>query len=144
GIPNTLTTDLIVIMIVTGLFILSATTGINRGIRYLSCANIVLAVALMLFVFILGSSVQMIESFTTTMCNYLQNLPSMTFNMYAFTGDSEFLDAWTLFYWAWWIGWSPFVGTFIARVSRGRTIREFVIGVTAVPVLFSAIWFSIF
>ena len=144
GIPNTLTTNLIVILIVTGLFILSATTGINRGIRYLSWANIVLAVALMLFVFILGSSVQMIESFTTTMGNYLQNLPSMTFNMNAFTGDRKFLDAWTLFYWAWWIGWSPFVGTFIARVSRGRTIREFVIGVTAVPVLFSAIWFSIF
>src|SRR5699024_11434498 len=95
---NTLTTNLIVILIVTGLFILSATTGINRGIRYLSRANIVLAVALMLFVFILGSSVQMIESFTTTMGNYLQNLPRMTFNMNAFTGNREFLDAWKLFY----------------------------------------------
>ncbi|HLR62262.1 MAG TPA: BCCT family transporter [Lentibacillus sp.] len=144
GIPNTLTTNLIVILIVTILFLLSATTGINRGIRYLSWANIVLAVGLMLFVFILGSSVKMIDSFTTTMGNYLQNLPTMTFSMNAFTGDREFLDAWTLFYWAWWIGWSPFVGTFIARVSRGRTIREFVLGVTAVPVIFSAVWFSIF
>jgi len=144
GIPNTLTTNLIVILIVTILFLLSATTGINRGIRYLSWANIVLAVGLMLFVFILGSSVKMIDSFTTTMGNYLQNLPTMTFSMNAFTGDREFLDAWTLFYCAWWIGWSPFVGTFIARVSRGRTIREFVLGVTAVPVIFSAVWFSIF
>jgi len=144
GIPNTLTTNLIVIFIVTILFILSATTGINRGIRYLSWANIILAIVLMLFVFILGSSVQMIESFTTTLGNYLQNLPSMTLGMNAFEGDREFLDAWTLFYWAWWIGWSPFVGTFIARVSRGRTIREFVIGVTGVPVLFSALWFSVF
>ncbi|RYG74032.1 BCCT family transporter [Lentibacillus lipolyticus] len=144
GIPNTLTTNLIVILVITILFMLSATTGINRGIRYLSWANIVLAVALMLFVFILGSSVKMMESFTTTMGNYLQNLPTMTFSMNAFTGDREFLNAWTLFYWAWWIGWSPFVGTFIARVSRGRTIREFVLGVTAIPVIFSAFWFSVF
>ncbi len=144
GIPNTLITNLIVILVITILFMLSATTGINRGIRYLSWTNIVLAVALMLFVFILGSSVKMIESFTTTLGNYLQNLPTMTFGMNAFTGDRDFLNAWTLFYWAWWIGWSPFVGTFIARVSRGRTIREFVLGVTAVPVIFSAFWFSVF
>src|SRR5699024_7157286 len=96
GIPNTLTTNLIVILIVTILFLLSATTGINRGIRYLSWANIVLAVGLMLFVFILGSSVKMIDSFTTTMGNYLQDLPTMTFSMNAFTGAREFLDAWTL------------------------------------------------
>ncbi|MFD1360198.1 BCCT family transporter [Lentibacillus salinarum] len=144
GIPNTLTTNLIVILVITLLFMLSATTGINRGIRYLSWTNIVLAIALMLFVFILGSSVKMIESFTTTLGNYAQNLPSMTFGMNAFEGDREFLNSWTLFYWAWWIGWSPFVGTFIARVSRGRTIREFVLGVTVVPVIFSAFWFSVF
>src|SRR5699024_10783205 len=89
-------------------------------------------------------TVQMMESFSTTLGNYLQKLPSMTFNMNAFVGDREFLNSWTLFYWSWWIGWSPFVGTFIARVSRGRTIREFVIGVTAVPVVFSALWFSVF
>ncbi|ALX47343.1 glycine/betaine ABC transporter permease [Lentibacillus amyloliquefaciens] len=144
GIPNTLTTNLIVIAVITVLFMLSATTGINRGIRYLSWANIILAIALMAFVFVLGSSVQMVESFSTTLGNYLQNLPSMTLGMNAFGGDREFLNSWTLFYWAWWIGWSPFVGTFIARVSRGRTIREFVIGVTAVPVIFSAFWFSVF
>ncbi|WP_449355791.1 BCCT family transporter [Virgibacillus natechei] len=144
GIPNNLVTNLIVILVITVLFMLSASTGINRGIRYLSWANIVLAIALMAFVFILGSSVQMMESFTTTLGNYLQNLPSMTLGMNAFTGDREFLNAWTLFYWAWWIGWSPFVGTFIARVSRGRTIREFVIGVTLIPVIFSAFWFSVF
>ncbi|MBP1968243.1 glycine betaine transporter [Virgibacillus natechei] len=144
GIPNTLITNLIVILVVTVLFMLSASTGINRGIRYLSWLNIILAIGLMAFVFILGSSVQMVESFTTTLGNYIQNLPSMTLGMNAFTGEREFLNAWTLFYWAWWIGWSPFVGTFIARVSRGRTIREFVIGVTAIPVIFSAFWFSVF
>ncbi|WP_205520198.1 BCCT family transporter [Virgibacillus doumboii] len=144
GIPNNLTTNLIVIFVITVLFMLSASTGINRGIRYLSWTNIVLAVALMLFVFILGNSVRMTESFTTTVSNYIQNLPSMTLGMNTFTGDREFLNSWTLFYWAWWIGWSPFVGTFIARVSRGRTIREFVIGVTLIPVIFSAFWFSVF
>ncbi|QQK80706.1 BCCT family transporter [Salicibibacter cibi] len=144
GLENNIVTQLITILIVTVLFILSATTGINRGIRYLSWTNIVIAIALMIFVFVLGSTVQMAESFMTTMGNYIQNLPSMTFNMNAFTGEREFLNDWTLFYWAWWIGWSPFVGTFIARVSRGRTIREFVLGVTAVPVVFSAIWFAIF
>ncbi|MFD1388074.1 BCCT family transporter [Oceanobacillus oncorhynchi subsp. oncorhynchi] len=143
-IPNNFTVNLIVIIIITALFMLSATTGINRGIRYLSWANVVLAIGLMIFVFILGSSTQMVESFTTTLGNYFQNLPSMTFSTNAFEGNREFLNDWTLFYWAWWIGWSPFVGTFIARVSRGRTIREFVIGVTAVPVIFSAFWFSVF
>ncbi|MBB6448547.1 glycine betaine transporter [Geomicrobium halophilum] len=144
GLESNTTTELIVILVVTGLFILSASTGLDRGIRYLSWTNIVLAIGLMLFVLILGPTVQIVESFSTTIGNYLQNLPSMTFSTNAFTGDREFLDAWTIFYWAWWIGWSPFVGTFIARVSRGRTIREFVIGVLAVPMLFSAIWFAVF
>lgn len=144
GIENSTFTTLVVIAVVTVAFILSAASGVDKGIRYLSWMNIVVAIALMIFVFLLGSSIQMIESFTTTVGNYLQNLPSMTFGMNAFTGEREFLNDWTLFYWAWWIGWSPFVGTFIARVSRGRTIREFVIGVMGVPVLFSAIWFSIF
>ncbi|MFB4161112.1 BCCT family transporter [Geomicrobium sp. JSM 1781026] len=144
GINNTTTTTMIVILVVTVIFIVSATTGVDKGIRYLSWMNIVVAIALMLLVFILGSSIQMMESFTTTLGSYIQNIPSMTLGMNAFEGDREFLNDWTLFYWAWWIGWSPFVGTFIARVSRGRTIREFVIGVTAVPVLFSAVWFSIF
>ncbi|SDI64163.1 BCCT family transporter [Natribacillus halophilus] len=143
GIENNFFTQMLVIVIITLLFILSAATGINRGIRYLSWTNMVIAFSLMVFVFILGSTVQMLESFMTTMGNYIQNLPSMTFNMNAFTGERDFLNDWTLFYWAWWIGWSPFVGTFIARVSKGRTIREFVLGVTAVPLVFTAIWFAI-
>ncbi|MBM7633273.1 BCCT family transporter [Geomicrobium sediminis] len=144
GITNSTMTTMIVIAVVTVIFILSASTGVDKGIRYLSWMNIVVAIALMILVFILGSSIQMIESFTTTLGSYIQSIPSMTLGMNAFEGEREFLNDWTLFYWAWWIGWSPFVGTFIARVSRGRTIREFVIGVTAVPVLFSAVWFSIF
>lgn len=144
NIDNTIITQTIVIFIITVAFIASSITGVNRGIRYLSITNIIVAIALMLFVLIAGSTLQMVETFMSTTGNYLQNLPSMTFNMNTFTGDRAFLNDWTLFYWAWWIGWSAFVGSFIARVSRGRTIREFVIGVITVPVVFSALWFSVF
>ncbi|QDI90731.1 BCCT family transporter [Salicibibacter halophilus] len=143
AIDNNIFTQLLVVLIITVAFVTSAVTGVNKGIRYLSWMNIVVAIGLMVFVFVLGSSVQMIDSFMTTTGNYLQNIPSMTFDMNAFTGERDFLNDWTLFYWAWWIGWSAFVGSFIARVSRGRTIREFVIGVVTVPFLFSAIWFAI-
>ena len=144
GIENTTLTQLVVILIVTVIFIASAISGLNRGIRILSWGNIIIAVALMLLVFLFGSSIKMIETFMSMMGSYIQKLPELTFNMHTFTENRQFLDDYTLFYWAWWIGWAPFVGAFIARVSRGRTIREFVLGVTLVPVLFSAIWFAIF
>ena len=144
GIENNVWTQTIIVLIITVAFVISASTGVNKGIRYLSIGNVIIAVALMVFVFIFGSSVQMIESFMTNLANYLNNIVSMTLGMNSFTGDRSFLNDWTLFYWAWWIGWSAFVGSFIARVSRGRTIREFIIGVMGVPVLFSAIWFAIF
>ncbi|AKG75181.1 BCCT family transporter [Salinicoccus halodurans] len=144
AIDNNLVTQTIIILIITVAFIVSASTGVNKGIRYLSMGNVIIAIALMVFVFIFGSSIQMVEAFMTNTGNYLQNLVGMTFNMNSFVGDRGFLNDWTLFYWAWWIGWAAFVGSFIARVSRGRTIREFILGVTGVPVLFSAIWFAIF
>ena len=144
GIENNVWTQTIIVLIITVAFVISASTGVNKGIRYLSIGNVIIAVALMVFVFIFGSSVQMIESFMTNLANYFNNIVSMTLGMNSFTGDRSFLNDWTLFYWAWWIGWSAFVGSFIARVSRGRTIREFIIGVMGVPVLFSAIWFAIF
>ncbi len=97
--------------------------------------NVVLAILLMLFVLILGPTVYIMDSFTTTIGSYVQNLPSMSFSTNTFSGDREWLESWTIFYWAWWIAWSAFVGTFIARVSRGRTIREFLIGVLAVPTI---------
>ncbi|WP_020006932.1 BCCT family transporter [Salinicoccus albus] len=144
AIDNNTLTQMIVVLLITVAFIISSVTGVNRGIRYLSLTNITVAIALMLFVLVAGSTLQMVEAFMSTTGNYIQNLPSMTLNMNTFVGDREFLNSWTLFYWAWWIGWAAFVGSFIARVSRGRTIREFTIGVISVPFLFSAIWFSIF
>lgn len=142
-IPNTLTTQLILIVIVTFLYMLSAQTGIHRGIRYLSNVNMVLALFLLLFLLILGPTQFLLEVFVSTLGRYIQNLPTMSLNLVPFE-DATWVQTWTLFYWAWWIAWAPFVGTFIARISKGRTVREFVLGVLFVPTLFCAFWFSVF
>ncbi|AUJ26823.1 glycine/betaine ABC transporter permease [Virgibacillus dokdonensis] len=145
GLESTITLQLIIIGIVTVLYMTSAMTGLNRGIKYLSNANLALAVLLMLFVLVLGPTNFIMNYFTTTLGSYVQNLPSMSLRMTPFNEEnSTWLNNWTFFYWAWWIAWAPFVGTFIARVSRGRTIREFVLGVLLVPTIFGALWFSVF
>jgi glycine betaine transporter len=145
GIESTITVQLIIIAIVTVLYITSAMTGLNKGIKYLSNANLALAVLLMLFVLFLGPTNFILDYFTTTLGSYIQNLPSMSLRMTPFSeAKSDWQNKWTFFYWAWWIAWAPFVGTFIARVSRGRTIREFVLGVILVPTIFGALWFSVF
>ncbi|MFC7392329.1 glycine betaine uptake BCCT transporter [Scopulibacillus cellulosilyticus] len=145
GIPNTKGIQLIIIVIVTVLFMLSAISGLGRGIKWLSNINILFAVVLMLFLLFAGNSNFLLNYFTTTIGSYIQKLPSMSLNISPFNKHhSEWINSWTLFYWAWWIAWSPFVGTFIARVSRGRTVREFIIGVLLVPTIFCALWFSIF
>ncbi|RFU70940.1 BCCT family transporter [Peribacillus saganii] len=144
GVENTFTTQLIIIGIVTVLFMLSAQTGINKGIKYLSNLNIFLAIALLLFLLFIGPTNFILDLFTTTLGSYLQNLPSMSFRLSPFYQDMTWFQDWTIFYWAWWIAWAPFVGTFIARISKGRTIREFVLGVLLVPTIFGALWFSVF
>ncbi|WP_026905975.1 glycine betaine uptake BCCT transporter [Paucisalibacillus globulus] len=145
GIDQNFLYQLIIIVIVTVLYLLSASTGVNKGIKYLSNANIIFAFALMVFVLILGPTNFILNFFTTSFGNYIQNLPSMSFRMTPFNEDNtQWIKDWTIFYWAWWIAWAPFVGTFIARVSRGRTIREFVLGVLLVPTIFGALWFTVF
>ncbi|TXC92113.1 BCCT family transporter [Metabacillus litoralis] len=144
GVENNFTTQIIIILIVTVLFMLSAQTGLNKGIRYLSNLNVILAISLMLFLLFTGPTNFIMDLFTTTLGSYLQNLPSMSFRMTPFQLDNTWVKDWTIFYWAWWISWAPFVGTFIARISKGRTIREFTIGVLAVPTVFGALWFSVF
>ncbi|WP_077325917.1 glycine betaine uptake BCCT transporter [Virgibacillus siamensis] len=144
GMPNTFMVQLIIIIVVTVLYMTSAMTGLNKGIKYLSNTNIVLAILLMLFLLFAGPTNFIIKMFTSTFGSYIQNLPSMSFRMTPFNSDNTWVKDWTIFYWAWWIAWAPFVGTFIARVSRGRTIREFVSGVLLVPTIFGAIWFSVF
>ncbi|MCD7033961.1 BCCT family transporter [Metabacillus sp. GX 13764] len=144
AIQNNFTTQLVIIIIVTFLFIISAQTGLDKGIKYLSNLNVILAIALMLFLLFAGPTNFILDFFTTTLGRYVQELPSLSLRMFPFDLNNKWLNSWTLFYWAWWISWAPFVGTFIARISKGRTIREFVIGVLAVPTIFGALWFSVF
>src|SRR5699024_2549337 len=145
GIPNNFTTQITIIAVVTVLFMASAWSGLNKGIKYLSNINIALAVLLMLFLLFTGSTKFIMDFFTTTLGGYIQELPRMSLNLNPFQSSqqAEWTQSWTIFYWAWWIAWAPFVGTFIARVSRGRTVREFVLGVLLVPTVFSALWFSV-
>ena len=143
--PNNTYLWLIIIVVVTALAVVSTTTGIDRGIKWLSQINLGVAGILLLFVLILGPTLFIFNSFTHSTGSYLQNILSMSFGIDAAGEGSEgWYNTWTIFYWAWWISWAPFVGSFIARVSRGRTIRSFSIGVLLVPTGVSMFWFSVF
>jgi glycine betaine transporter len=145
AIPNNFMIQLIIMAIVTVLFILSASTGLKKGISFLSNANLVLAVILLFAILFLGPTGFVLELFTTTLGSYIQNLPSMGLRLTPFNKEqATWIKDWTIFYWAWWIAWAPFVGTFIARVSKGRTVREFMIAVLVIPTLVCAFWFSVF
>ncbi|HEX6150470.1 BCCT family transporter [Nocardioides sp.] len=133
-----------VIAVLTACFVVSAVSGVERGIKYLSNANAVAAAVLVFFLFVVGPTVFILSTFTQTMGDYLTHLPSMAFNTGVYDSEaSSWLGGWTIFYWAWWISWTPFVGMFIARISKGRTIRQFVIYVILVPSLVSFVWFAI-
>jgi glycine betaine transporter len=143
GVPQTTTVAIVIIVIVTALFIVSAVSGVERGIQWLSNGNMVMAVLLLLFVLFMGPTLYIVNILVSSIGNYLFNLIPMSFTTAA-NGDAEFLSSWTVFYWVWWASWGPFVGTFIARISRGRTIREFTFGVLLVPSLVSFVWFAVF
>lgn len=132
-----------IIVVVTLLFVGSAVSGVERGVKRLSQANLLLACGLALLVFILGPTVTIIDTFTTTLGTYLSEFVRMSLRLTPFR-DSSWVGGWTIFYWAWWISWSPFVGLFIARISRGRSIRQFLLGVVIAPTLVGFAWFSIF
>jgi choline/carnitine/betaine transport len=136
----------IVIVVLTICFILSAVSGIAKGIQLLSNINMVLAAVLAVFVFVAGPTVFILDLIPTSLGSYISDLATMSARTEASGGDgmAEWLSSWTVFYWAWWLSWTPFVGLFIARISRGRTIRQFVTGVLLVPSLVSAVWFAIF
>ena len=144
-LPISFPVQVIIIVIVTILFIASAWSGVSKGIKYLSNANMVLAALLLILVIVLGPTLLIFDTFTDTIGSYFQNLPRMSFRAAPLDdSDRAWINTWTIFYWAWWISWSPFVGIFIARVSRGRTIREFLTGVLLLPTLLSFFWFSVF
>ncbi|KJS23574.1 MAG: glycine/betaine ABC transporter permease [Clostridiaceae bacterium BRH_c20a] len=134
---------IVIIGVMTVLFIISAVTGINKGIRLLSNINMYLAGIIMLFVLFLGPTRDILNIFTDTMGTYLQNIVQMSFWTDPFGANPGWVGGWTIFYWAWWIAWGPFVGAFIARISKGRTVREFILGVLIAPTLLSFIWLSI-
>lgn len=134
-----------IIAILTVAFVLSAVTGVAKGIQWLSNINMVLAIALAVFVFVVGPTVFILNLVPTSLGSYIQDLAMMSARTGAEGGKTnEWLQSWTVFYWAWWLSWTPFVGMFIARISRGRTIRQFVSGVLLVPSLVSLVWFCIF
>ncbi|WAC67018.1 BCCT family transporter [Agrococcus sp. SL85] len=135
-----------IIAILTILFVISAVSGISRGIKWLSNTNMVLAALLALFVFVLGPTVFILNLLPTTVGGYVEQLALMSARTEAAGGEevAAWLSGWTIFYWAWWVSWTPFVGMFIARISRGRTIRQFVTGVLVAPTLVSLVWFAIF
>lgn len=143
GLPVTPQVQILLIAAITGLATLSAGTGLNKGVKRLSELNIILAIALLLFVLAAGSTVFLLEAYVQNIGTYLGAVVQRTFRMYAYEPNA-WLGKWTLFYWGWWISWSPFVGMFIARISRGRTIREFVGGVLLVPVMFTFLWMTVF
>lgn len=145
GIPSNSILWLSIITVVTILAVMSTVTGIDRGIKWLSEINITAAALLLIFILIVGPTLFILDLFTHSIGEYLQNFLYMSFSIDPVGVSPEgWHGDWTIFYWAWWIAWSPFVGSFIARVSRGRTIRSFVIGVMLVPTLVSMVWFSVF
>jgi len=134
-----------IIAILTVAFVVSAVTGVDKGIQWLSNINMVLAVVLAVFVFVVGPTVFILNLIPTSLGSYIQGLAMMSARTGAEGGaTNEWLAGWTVFYWAWWLSWTPFVGMFIARISRGRTIRQFVSGVILVPSLVSLVWFCVF
>ncbi|MDY5786012.1 BCCT family transporter [Corynebacterium sp.] len=135
-----------IIAVLTLAFLLSAMSGVGRGIQWLSNFNMVIAAMLAIFVFVVGPTVNLLNMLPTSIGSYLDQFFMMA-GRTASSADGtagDFLSSWTIFYWAWWISWSPFVGMFLARISRGRTIREFCLGVMLVPTLLSTVWFAIF
>jgi choline/carnitine/betaine transport len=135
-----------IIAVLTAAFVASAVSGVAKGIQWLSNTNMVLAVVLAAFVFVVGPTVFVLNLVPTAIGDYFRELADMAGRTAASGGDATetWLSGWTIFYWAWWISWTPFVGMFIARISRGRTIRQFVAGVIGVPSLVSLAWFCVF
>jgi len=124
-------------------FLLASLTPLEKGVRYVSDLNMLLAAVLLIFVFFAGPTPFITAAMTNSIGEYFANVIGMSLVMTPFTGE-DWVERWTIFYWAWWFSWAPFVGSFIARISRGRTVREFLVGVMGMPVVLSALWFATF
>ena len=145
AIPNSMEVRTVIIVVTTALFVLSALSGLGKGIKILSNLNMILAIALLAIAIAVGPTVKIFDNMSESIGLYMQNFFEMSFRTAAFNGDERaWIDTWTIFYWSWWISWSPFVGLFIARISKGRSIREFITVVLLIPTVLSFIWFSAF
>lgn len=137
--------EIIIIIVISFFVLLSVLSGVTKGMKWLSSVNLILAGMLVLYLLVFGPSTFLLREFVQSMGSYIQNFVSLSFNVNAFSGDAgaAWQASWTSFYWGWWISWAPFVGIFIARISRGRTVRQFVAGVILVPSLVGILWFSV-
>lgn len=142
-IPQNNTTQLVIILVITILYTWTAVSGIDKGIKVLADINMVLVAILLAGCFLVGPKLMTLNIFVNSTGEYINSFVKDSLGINPF-GDNKWLGSWTIFYWAWWIAWGPFVGTFIARISKGRTIREFVFGVIFAPSIASLIWFSVF
>ena len=144
-LPASTLSSMVIIAVITGFVLFSVLSGVGKGMKWLSNINLMLAGGLLLFILIVGPTQFLLRDFVQSLGNYLQNFVGLTFSVSAFTGEDgiEWQSAWTTFYWGWWMSWAPFVGVFIARISRGRTVRQFVTGVMLVPTLVTFLWFSV-
>jgi len=143
SIPINTTVQITAIVIITAAATFSVVAGMDKGVKRLSIINMTLAVSLMAFVFFIGPTIHILESFLQNTGSYLSGIVERTFNLQAYS-RSDWIGNWTLFIFGWTIAWAPFVGMFIAKISRGRTIRQFVVGVMLVPTIFTFLWFSVF
>ena len=150
GIPNSIAVQIALMALAVGITIVSTVSGVDKGIRRLSELNVLLAIVLMLWVLFSGQTHQLLNALVQNIGDFFSRFPGMMMNTFAYTDGAadypsdQWMADWTLFFWAWWIAWAPFVSLFLARISRGRTLREFVVGVLLIPFSFILLWVSIF
>lgn len=137
--------QIVIVLVVMVIAVFSAISGLGKGVKKLSELNILMAVLLMLFILVFGPTIYILSTFTEGLGYYISHFISLTFNTYAYEkGSQEWFSNWTILYWAWWISWAPYVGLFIAKISKGRTIREFILAVLFIPAFFNFLWMTVF
>ena len=142
---NSFSLQVVVIAVVMSLAIFSAISGVGKGVKILSELNLTLAFCLLIFVLVAGPTLYLLSAFSDNIGTYLSNLVQLSFKTYVYEQEHiDWFSGWTILYWAWWCSWAPFVGLFIARISKGRTIREFIFGVLVIPSMFGILWFTVF
>lgn len=144
GLPQGLATQAALIILAVVIAAVSATTGVEKGIKLISQVNVLLAIVLALFILVTGRTAYLLDALVLNVGDYVRLFPEMTNQTFAFENNSGWMGLWTLFFWAWWVAWSAFVGLFLARISRGRTIRQFVLGALIIPFTYIVMWVSIF